>query len=75
MITMIISLIIPALLAIPVTVDHTPPCRFDEAAGPRCVWDARHMGNGGGRSFINSGDETVKYIRHARAHRLMTTSR
>lgn len=58
-------------------IDRTPPCKYDEAGPefPRCVWDARHMGNGLGQSFINRpriGD--VLYISHRRAHRLMTTN-
>ena len=36
----------------------------------RCVWDARHRGNGIGRSFILvRGD--VRYVTHQRAHRLV----
>jgi hypothetical protein len=46
----------------------------DECAGvKRCVWDARHQGNGEGRSYILTrfkGDYLVAYITHRRAHRL-----
>jgi hypothetical protein len=50
-----------------------PACVTDEApgtTGARCVWDARHMGNGQGRSFrINRAGE-LKRLSHARAHAL-----
>lgn len=39
----------------------------------RCVWDARHRGNGRGKSYIltrHRGDFLVKYVTHKRAHRL-----
>ena len=39
----------------------------------RCVWDARHQGNGSGMSLIITrfGDDwTYQPIRHRRAHRL-----
>lgn len=45
-------------------------CRTDEG-GIRhhpCFWDARHQGNGEGRSFKRRWNGTVKYISHARAH-------
>ena len=47
------------------------PCPFDdETAGALpCVWDGRHMGNGGGLSFWFTGTKVVFY-RHAVAHRL-----
>lgn len=46
------------------------PCATDEAEGVRCVWDARHMGNGTGRSFKLTKDADLVYISHLRAHRL-----
>lgn len=39
----------------------------------RCVWDARHRGNGRGKSYILTryrGDFLVKYVKHKRAHRI-----
>ena len=39
----------------------------------RCVWDAKHRGNGQGKSYILTryrGDFLVKYVTHRRAHRL-----
>lgn len=54
--------------------DRTPPCKFEDGPG-RCVWDARHMGNGEGRSLVWREDGTKRFITHRRAHRLMTTNR
>lgn len=45
------------------------PCASEDSAGP-CVWDARHMGNGEGRSFMVQGSGRVVYVSHARAHEL-----
>lgn len=39
----------------------------------RCVWDAKHQGNGEGHSLIltrHDGDFIAKRITHRRAHRL-----
>lgn len=41
--------------------------RSEDAPG---VWDAKHRGNGVGRSFIATPDGRVFYIRHPYAHRL-----
>jgi len=47
------------------------PCANDEfVPGIKCVWDARHMGNGSGRSFFTNA-EGVHFISHARAHRML----
>lgn len=59
--------------------DRTPPCKYEDGSGQaRCVWDARHMGNGAGNSLviINGGDDDAIYrqITHKRAHWLMTTA-
>lgn len=35
-----------------------------------CVWDARHMGNGKGRSFWADRRGRPHYVSHATAHRL-----
>jgi hypothetical protein len=64
--------------AAPVTAPTTvlvqlPACADGEATGDtgeRCVWDARHLGNGEGRSFrINRAGE-LKFLSHDRAHAL-----
>ena len=44
-------------------------CQYEDSAGP-CVWDARHMGNGSGKSFIRKASGRVEYVGHRRAHRL-----
>lgn len=58
---------------------HTqlPACKFEDGSGQRatCVWDARHRGNGEGRSYIaitprTGGDDIFIRISHRRAHRL-----
>jgi hypothetical protein len=60
-----------------VAVDHA---NADTPRGPKtpcamegdndCVWDAVHMGNGIGHSYIATKSGRVIYISHARAHRL-----
>lgn len=50
-------------------------CKYEDGSGQaRCVWDARHMGNGEGRSLIirkgGTDDMSVRVITHKRAHRL-----
>lgn len=47
---------------------HTA-CEYEDSTN--CVWDARHMGNGIGRSFIVHEDGSVTYVSHRRAHRLL----
>jgi hypothetical protein len=54
-------------------IDRTPPCENEDGPG-RCVWDARHMGNGLGHSLVWRNDGTKIFISHRRAHRLMTTN-
>lgn len=44
------------------------PCAYEGAND--CVWDAVHMGNGMGHSYIALANGRVIYISHARAHRL-----
>lgn len=56
------------------TADRTPPCQYEDGPG-RCVWDARHMGNGEGDSFVMHKDGSVNYVTHRRAHRLMNSPR
>jgi len=55
--------------------NNVQACKWEDGSGQRhCVWDARHMGNGGGRSFIALDGGTDRavyvYISHKRAHRL-----
>jgi hypothetical protein len=55
------------------------PCKWDDGSGSGrrpCVWDARHMGNGIGRSFVaipvfpfRGTDPVVRYVSHRKAHR------
>ena len=44
------------------------PCEYEDSNN--CVWDARHLGNGHGRSFIATKRGKVIYIPHRAAHRL-----
>jgi hypothetical protein len=46
------------------------PCVVEDQSTP-CVWDARHRGNGHGRSFRVNRQGEVKFISHAQAHELM----
>ena len=46
----------------PVVVPDTPCESEDQEYGP-CLWDARSMGNGSGRSFIVEEDGSVSYLR------------
>lgn len=57
------------------TVRTWEPCANDEAAGGPCVWDARHMGNGQGRSFKVTARDRVRYVSHATAHALLAGER
>ena len=50
-----------------------PHCPTDEGIPRhhRCVWDARHMGNGLGRSFIATHrGRVITYVPHRFAHEL-----
>lgn len=56
-------------------VRHLTPCPSDEGADGQtirpCVWDARHMGNGAGSSFIVRKSGRIVHVSHARAHALI----
>jgi hypothetical protein len=57
--------------------DKWRPCEYEDGSSQRrCVWDARHMGNGVGRSLIifrgGTARERIVYISHRKAHWLMT---
>ncbi len=47
------------------------PCLNDEDAGPRCVWDARHNGDGRGTSYIYTRTGRVLIVTHRVAHWLL----
>lgn len=50
---------------------HSPQhCEEGQPVFIKCVWDAEHMGNGEGLSFIKRSDGTIRFITHRRAHRL-----
>jgi len=49
--------------------DTMPRCANDEPV-TRCVWDAKHQGNGIGRSFRGNRNLELKYLSHERAHEL-----
>lgn len=53
----------------PVVVPDTPCESEDQEYGP-CLWDARTMGNGSGRSFIVEEDGSVSYLRWRDAREL-----
>lgn len=81
----ILGVVVVGLLAIP-AVAHAAisagpkslqPCATEGSPGP-CVWDATHMGNGTGQSFIvlpptaNYPDGRVVYLSHREAHDLLS---
>lgn len=47
----------------PVDVSETPACEDEGQEFGPCLWDARTMGNGQGRSFIVEEDGSVSYLR------------
>nr|DAM79858.1 MAG TPA: hypothetical protein [Caudoviricetes sp.] len=47
----------------PVDVSETPACESEDQEFGPCLWDARSMGNGSGRSFIVEEDGSVSYLR------------
>ena len=47
----------------PVDVSETPACESEDREFGPCLWDARTMGNGSGRSFIVEEDGSVSYLR------------
>lgn len=47
----------------PVDVAGTPACESEDQEYGPCLWDARTMGNGSGRSFIVEEDGSVSYLR------------
>jgi hypothetical protein len=79
--TVTTALAVAAFAVTPVAPAHADPagsarpCVTDEAGEGQpvvpCVWDARHRGNGKGRSFKVRADRTLVYVTHYRAHRLL----
>ena len=66
-----ISLIISLLLA-----TGAPACEYEDGSSQKvCIWDAKHQGNGEGKSgiIIKGGTRTAKYIAipHRTAHRII----
>ena len=52
------------------------PCANDEAiAGHPCVWDARHMGDGHGQSFVRLESGRTVHVSHRDAHTLLRWTR
>lgn len=47
----------------PVDVSETPACESEDQEFGPCLWDARTMGNGQGRSFILEEDGSVSFLR------------
>nr|DAN35004.1 MAG TPA: hypothetical protein [Bacteriophage sp.] len=47
----------------PVDASETPACGSEDQEYGPCLWDARTMGNGSGRSFIVEEDGSVSYLR------------
>lgn len=47
----------------PVDVSETPACESEDQEYGPCLWDARTMGNGRGRSFVVEEDGSVSYLR------------
>lgn len=45
------------------------PCKYEDSVS--CVWDARHMGNGEGKSFRSNAEGKITFINHKRAHSLL----
>lgn len=46
------------------------PCHHEDST-TRCIWDARHRGNGEGRSFKITRHGCHKWVSHRKAHRLL----
>jgi hypothetical protein len=62
------------LVAVPAMADkpgdgRLAPCKYEDSNG--CVWDAKHMGIPGGRSYIATPEGKVIYVPHYVAHALL----
>lgn len=47
------------------------PCKYEDSN--YCVWDAKHMGNGEGRSFWVGRKGTMHFVSHRVAHRMINS--
>lgn len=66
-----LAVVVAALfVAAPAEALRLPPCSGEYGAGP-CVWDAVHLGNGTGKSFIRHTDGRVEYVSHPVAHQVL----
>jgi hypothetical protein len=69
---------VPAYMGVPVPSPDggtRTPCATEDSGARGCVWDARHTGDGDGRSYVlptGSADDRVTYVTHNRAHALLT---
>ena len=45
------------------------PCKYEDSTN--CVWDAKHMGNGQGKSFVVKKGGKVIFIKHRLAHGML----
>lgn len=69
-----VSLLISLLLA-----TGAPACEYEDGSSQRlCVWDAKHQGNGQGRSslILNGGKDNARhiFISHRTAHRIIAAN-
>lgn len=68
----ITALTIAAALLIPApahALKDWRPCKFEDSTN--CIWDAKHQGNGKGKSFKVSPSGKITYLTHRRAHYLL----
>lgn len=61
----------PGSFTFPQVRTHYPHRACLTEDGTWCVWDARHMGNGIGRSFWTDHNDRVHYVTHREAHGLI----
>lgn len=72
MITTLTALLIALSMQSPSELPVDRPCKYEDSTN--CVWDAKHMGNGGGRSFVATGprfNPTITFVSHRLAHRML----
>lgn len=62
---LIIAAGVPSVHQLPVD----RPCKFEDSRN--CVWDARHMGKGQGKSFVVTRKGKVIKVSHRLAHRML----
>lgn len=64
-----LDLIVITAMAAPQQNLPTQPCLTEDSVN--CVWDARHMGNGKGRSFYVKKNGKKVFVTHRRAHHML----